>query len=187
MKNARFWTGLVFCAGLPMTLVMGTTTGSARFSVVEGSVTYNGRPVDEGLVLFQSQDRGRSPDIVAMIDRSGHFHGRAEWPLYPPGRVRFRLFVFPDPREPKGAHYAAEPGRESHGGSVESSPRNSAPPRELSVIEMAVLSRREILLPACVAGPTAPVVMTTAPTPSPWLPEIWLAPEPTRIDIDLKD
>lgn len=187
MKNARFWTGLLFCTGLPMSLVIGTSADFTQHSLVEGSVTYNGRPVTEGLVMFQSLDRKRSPDIIALVDRSGRFEGRAEWTLDPAGRTQFRIYVFPDPRDVREAQLAEKEGRKPPVKVIATVPSDFPPPRDLTGTAKAALVSRGGPPPACVAGPPAPAVKAPESKPSRWLPEIWLAPEPTRVDIDLKD
>lgn len=94
MRNARFWTGWVFCAGLPLSLIMGTVGGaSSRSSTLEGTITVNGRIVTDAVVLFESLDRSRSGDIMMLIDRDGRFGHRVEWPLLRSGRTRFRVHL----------------------------------------------------------------------------------------------
>lgn len=186
MKYARFWTGLVFCAGLPISLVMGITAGATRYSQVVGSVTYHGRPVTEAVVLFQSLDRRRTPDIVAIIDRSGHFEGRAEWSLDPPGRTQFRLHVLPDPRDARVAQLARA-GPEPPPPAAVPRSSESVPHQDLPPTDRAALALRNSRSSAAISGASAKPAASPALIPSRWLPEIWLAPEPTRIDIDLKD
>lgn len=190
MKNARFWTGLVFCTGLPLSLVMGTVgRDSMKSSSVYGKVSYNGRPLSSGLVLFESLDRVRSPDIVALIDHEGRFNGRAEWQLNPPGRTQFRIHVYPDPRENQDSPILAPAG--NSGNPAEERMREILSHRVSMGNGMAVVEEGPASIDVETPGPNDESRMEDGGLPTrnrPMRrPEIWLGPEPTHIDIDLKD
>lgn len=101
MKNARFWTGLVFFTGVPMSLVMGTVVGDqTKHSAVEGRVTHNGRPIAGGMILLESTDRKQCGDLILRLDPNGRFAGEAEWSPDFRGHLSFRAHIYPDRDSP---------------------------------------------------------------------------------------
>jgi hypothetical protein len=68
---------------------------------VEGQVIYRGRPMSSGMVCFASEDRLRSGDMIASIDRQGHFACRPQWWKGKTGETRYRISIYPDPRPPR--------------------------------------------------------------------------------------
>lgn len=183
MRNARFWTGLVFFGGLPMGLVMGMVREPVpQTSHLEGYVTYHGRPLTQGVIYLQSQDREHADDIFASIEANGHFAGSTRWSHDLVGRARFQIHLLPDPR---GA--SADPILAClvGGGVMARVTYTNLPGRETPGVRTVVSGDR--------AGAT-PSIQLPRPKMGPALPasgseqlEVWLGAEPTRLDIDLKD
>jgi hypothetical protein len=102
MKKARFWTGLVML----MSPLTGIVIASWERLIepraeVHGRVMYHGRPMRGGMISFASEDRERSADMVGRVDSNGYFSCRPQWWVDRPGRARFRICLYPDPRRPR--------------------------------------------------------------------------------------
>ncbi len=65
-----FPTFLVFLAS---TLV-GCSSGGLELAAVQGKVTYQGKPVTHGQVVFTPQDGTRGPQAIGQIQADGSFH-----------------------------------------------------------------------------------------------------------------
>ena len=60
MRTARFWTGAIAFTSLGPGILIATSVGNFDESGrVEGRVTYNGRPLRGGSIMFVSQDHRR--------------------------------------------------------------------------------------------------------------------------------
>ena len=80
MQTTRFWVGAIALTVVAAGILIATS-GSDRIESgpVQGRVTYNGRPVTGGAILFISEDRRRSDDRWFWIDRSGHYECGTDW------------------------------------------------------------------------------------------------------------
>ena len=97
MRTARFWTAAIAFTSLGPGILIATSVGNFDESGrVEGRVTYNGRPLRGGSIMFVSQDR-RSEDKVVCIDETGHYDSGTEWRRDHSAPTRFRIVILPDP------------------------------------------------------------------------------------------
>ncbi len=81
-------------------ILIATSRGNhAESGPVRGRVTYNGRPVTGGTILFISEDTRRSDDRWVWIDRSGHYECGTGWRRDRSAPTRFRICVVLDARK----------------------------------------------------------------------------------------
>ena len=115
MKIMRFWvgTGLLTLSCVLIILAMAPGEHIARTGRVVGRVKYHGRSVAGGAILFFPDDTKRSDFGRAMLDDEGRFAIESDWRREGPGRARFRICVFLDPKKypgtPQPAHEGAGP------------------------------------------------------------------------------
>lgn len=160
MNHARFWTGLVFLGGLPMGLVLEVVNESVPIeSTLEGRVRCNGRLLTQGVVYFYSQDSDRGSDVIAPINPDGTFSCRPVWPGDDGSRVRFKVHVYPGMAPEKFSAMPSEPV-----------PSSAIPTQPVPSIASPSV-------PATV-GPSSLILGAF---------DVSLGPEPTYVEIDLKD
>jgi hypothetical protein len=158
MQNSRFWAGLLFFTGVPVSLLMGRPWQErVQYSHLEGMLTFQGHPASRGVILFESMDRKRSSDILVAVDERGRFAREVDWQGDLQGRTRFRIHVEPDPRPSRKVQKVAQP---------------------------VMIGLSQALIPG---EPSASANEQSIPYWNRRFPEVWLGPEPSRLTIDLKD
>ena len=184
MKNARFWTGMVMlmCPALGIGIAShGVQYGGGPS--VQGRVMYRGRPLTKGMIFFVAKDRGRSGDIVASIDREGHFSSRPPWWKERADRAVYSIHVFPDPRL-----------REDQAGPPDGTTQEGrSPASHVEQDDHPAAGPNVVLASTSASGPMAP-----EPGGSPFPPRrffetltpaivVALDAEPVHVDVNLKD
>src|SRR5262249_32734934 len=97
MHTTRFWVGAIWLTVVAPAGLVATSRGDHTDSgPVKGCVTYNGRPVAGGTILFISEDRQRGDDKWFWIDRSGHYECGTDWRRDSSSPLRFRICVILD-------------------------------------------------------------------------------------------
>jgi hypothetical protein len=102
MQKARFWLGtalvvipLMLCAILFMPGFRLTRNGP-----VEGWVSYHGRPLAGGSILFVPEDSKETEWALAWIDEKGHYVIGSGWAREgSSSKTRFRICVIPNTHE----------------------------------------------------------------------------------------
>ena len=171
MKTMRFWvgTGLLTLICVLIILAMAPGEHIAGTGRVVGRVKYHGRPLVGGAIFFYPDDPKRSDFGRALIDEEGRFEIGSDWRREGPGRTRFRICVFLDPRKYPDA------------------PRPDQGETPAAHVIPASMGSQGPGFPA--PGPT---VGSDSPRPHFSHPAttgltVQLGPEPARINIDLKD
>lgn len=188
MKQTRFWVGIGVLTTACVLLILVAAPGYhiIRYSGrVDGRITYNGRPLQGGVVLFVPDDRERFDMSFAQIDRTGHYETDKDWRREGPGRTRFRICVVPD------AHiYPRVPSPSMEGQVLP--PEGSKRYRGLAMPAAvdaggsdALPMRGSTQSPSWARGLGGPPARYYSPTTSDLAVE--LGNEPARIDIDLAD
>ena len=99
MKRDRFWFGAVVL-GVPVVLGILLFTPGLRLTPsgpVEGSVSFHGRPLAGGSILFVPEDSKQTEWAHAWIDEKGHYAIGSDWRREGAnGRRRFHICVIPD-------------------------------------------------------------------------------------------
>ena len=186
MHASRFWVGAVALTVVAFGLLIATSRGHhAGSGPVRGRVTYNGRPVIGGTIMFISEDTRRSDDRWVWIDRSGHYECGTDWRRDRATPTRFRICVVLDaskyplrPRRTDVAGMRVPP----QGGGTGRLPRGGGGPAPIA-------------LPA-VYAPSGPPGLRTANStaterrfgnPNTTDLAVHLGPEPATINVDLTD
>jgi hypothetical protein len=178
MKIMRFWvgTGLLTLTCVLVILAIAPGEHMARTGRVVGRVKYHGRPVVGGAILFFPDDSKRGDFGRGMIDENGRFAVGSDWRREGPGRTRFRICVFLDPRKypssPQPAQEGAAP-RPDQGGT---------PPSYVIPASMGL----DLPGPRPAGGSSSPPSQRFSNPATSGL-SVELGPEPARVDIDLKD
>jgi hypothetical protein len=177
MKTMRFWvgTGLLTLTCVMLILAIAPGEHMARTGRVVGRIKYHGRPLVGGAILFYPDDPKRSDLGRAMIDENGRFAVESDWRREGPGRTRFRIGVFLDPKKYPGTPRPSQEGaaqRPDQGGTSVS----YVIPASMGLDSPA---------PSPAGGSDSPPPRFSNPATSGLTVE--LGPEPARIDIDLKD
>jgi hypothetical protein len=185
MKTERYWMGVgmftCFVMGIFIAVFGGWLTPRG---VIDGTVTYRGRPVSGGMVVFASLDL-RSDSGTARIDAKGHFVCPWWWKRDNAGESRFQIRLVPDPRLRSVAGPAtSSKDSQSDRGPVVDDPARSAE-REFTTrvlhtsmgTDATVSTRRLGELPGELPPSTAQLKVM----------EVLLGPESAHIDIDLGD
>jgi hypothetical protein len=132
---------------------------------VWGYVTYNGRPVKHAAIHFFPASRDQGRWAAGAIDRNGSYSIKSPWLRAEPGQVRYKICVIPNgwtPR-PQPSPASESAARDDQPGSLP--PQTSVPPKTAVDLEFP-----ERFLDVQTSGL-----------------EVSLGPEPTRIDVNLKD
>jgi hypothetical protein len=99
MKRARFWFGTV-ALGVPVLLVALSLTPGLRLThsgPVEGWVSFHGRPLACGSILFVPEDPKQTQWAHAWTDENGHYVIDSDWCRDGAhDMTRFRICVMPD-------------------------------------------------------------------------------------------
>jgi hypothetical protein len=66
-------SSLGFILLLALTLVVGCQGNKPTYAIVKGLVTYNGKPIEKGTIVFARE--GRPPAVMDIVD--GKFNGQA--------------------------------------------------------------------------------------------------------------
>ena len=184
MRNARFLTGMMMlmCPALGVGIASREVEEGGGPSV-KGRVMYRGRPLSKGMIFFVAKDRGRSGDMVAVIDRQGYYASRPPWWKERAERAEYSIHVFPDPRRCDDP--AGDPCASSREGVIPASHVDEGCDTEPS--RMAAVAstgspgqsswespRSEVPLPDFSASNTPRI-------------EVALDAEPVRVDVNLKD
>jgi hypothetical protein len=118
MQKARFWFGTALVVIPLMVCAFLFTPGFrlTRSGPVEGWVSFHGRPLAGGSILFVPEDSKEREWALAWIDEKGHYVIGSGWTRDAAGtKTRFRICVIPDTHE---ATAKARPRAES-GGAVD--------------------------------------------------------------------
>jgi hypothetical protein len=99
MKRDRFWFGTAMIA-MPLVLLLVTTTPGiqlTRSGTVEGHVTFHGRPLAGGSILFVPEDRSQGEWAMAWTDENGNYTISSIWSRKASdSKVRYRICLIPD-------------------------------------------------------------------------------------------
>ena len=99
MKRARFWFGAV-ALGAPVLLVVLSLTPGLRLThsgPVEGWVSFHGRPLAWGSILFVPDDAKLTQWAHAWTDENGHYVIDSDWCRDGAhGKTHYRICVIPD-------------------------------------------------------------------------------------------
>jgi hypothetical protein len=119
MNKARFWFGTVTLV-VPVLLIALAFAPGIRLiprGPVEGRVSYHGRPLAGGSILFVPEDSRQAQCAYAWIDDDGHYVIGPGWRREGSGgKSRFRICVIPDSHETAGR--ASQGARDKDGGGV---------------------------------------------------------------------
>ena len=130
-----------------------------------GQVTYNGKPLDRGFVLFYPTDEKSSDWAVGPIDKDGSYRIEPKW-RHISGRTQFRICIVPRKGKPATHMDVPHEGSDSRAVSV---PLNSTSSDAHSLVALDV------------GFPDKYTNIATSGL------QISLSREPARIDIDMKD
>jgi hypothetical protein len=166
MKKVRTWVAVlgigVPCViiGLAMTTDLFTPIGS-----IYGRVTYNGKPLERGFVLFYPTDELSNDWVVGPIGKDGSYFIDSKW-RHSSRKTRFRICIIP--RKGKPAAHVDLPGEGS----------------QSRVVPVALNSKdadSHTLVAVDMGFPQRYTNIATSGL------QITLGREPARIDIDMKD
>ncbi len=97
MRTTRFWVGTAMLIGPCMMAVIATTSANPFIGIgrVDGHVSYHGRPLTGGMVMFLPDDREDSDWVNVPIGKDGRFSIDPGWRRAAKAS-RFRICVLPD-------------------------------------------------------------------------------------------
>jgi hypothetical protein len=105
MHRDRFWFGMAMTIA-PVLLLLLMITPSIEENAsgpIEGHVSFHGRPLAWGTIIFVPKDARNVGWAVGSIDESGHYQIGSEWHREVlRGKSGFRICVMPDYREITG-------------------------------------------------------------------------------------
>lgn len=102
MNKARFWfaTGLVVVPAVLAFVYLTPGFRLTRSGPVEGWVSYHGRPLSGGSILFVPDDPNQTEWAHAWLDRNGHYVIGSSWlRVGSADRTHFRICVIPHSHE----------------------------------------------------------------------------------------
>jgi hypothetical protein len=168
MNRNRTWVGGLGISAPCVLFTLAMTPGLAPTSSgpVHGRVTYNGRPMDGGYILFEPMERDSNQWAVGAIGRGGNYSIDSQWQRGKQGKECFRICVVPN----KGTPAAPSP-----------SLCEGASPDE---VPMALGSEVPDSGQTVAVDSGFPKRFTNARTSG---LHVTLGREPARVDIDLKD
>ncbi len=166
MRKVRTWVA-VLGIGVPCVIVAiaMTTNWFSSAGSIYGQVTYKGKPLDRGFVLFYPTDETETDWVVGPIDKNGSYSIHSGW-RHHSGKKRFRICIIP--RKGKPAAHVDLTGQESHS----------------KVIPVELNSKGDDshqLVAVDIGFPHRYTNIATSGL------QITLGREPVQIDIDLKD
>lgn len=153
--------------GIPAVLILlaMTTNFFTPTGTIYGRVTYNGKPLERGFILFYPADE-KCPDwVVGTIDHGGTYRIDSKW-RHNSSETRFRICIIPRKMRPSAHQDMRDDGSESRVVPVSLGANHSEPHRPVAV---------EVGFPKRFTN-----VLTSGL-------QITLGREPARIDIDMKD
>jgi hypothetical protein len=102
MKRERFWFGTAMIVVPVMLLLIALSPVTVKPSgPVEGHVTFHGRPLSGGSILFVPEDTRQGSWAMAWIDENGHYQIGSSWSRdVPRGKMRYRICLMPDTHDP---------------------------------------------------------------------------------------
>jgi hypothetical protein len=166
MNKTRKWvTGLAIGIPVAMMLIARYSNFFTPTGALYGQVTYNGKPLDRGFVLFYPTDEKSNDWVVGTIDKDGNYRIDAKW-RHNPDKMRFRICIIP--RKGKPVAHVDVPHQES--GS--------------RVVPVALNSKETDAHPLVALDVGFPHRFTNISTSG---LQITIGREPARIDIDMKD
>jgi hypothetical protein len=99
MKRDRFWFGTAMIAVPVMLLLVTLSPGFklTRSGPVEGHVTFRGRPLAGGSILFVPEDPRQGAWALAWIDENGDYRIGSIWSRDGSvSKMRYRICLMPD-------------------------------------------------------------------------------------------
>jgi hypothetical protein len=99
MKKYRFWFGTAMIVVPVMLLLVSLSPGIelARSGPVEGHVTFHGRPLAGGSILFVPEDTRDGAWALAFLDENGHYTIGSIWSRKASSsKARYRICLIPD-------------------------------------------------------------------------------------------
>jgi hypothetical protein len=106
MKKDRFWFGMTMIAVPVMVVLVALSPGFklTRSGPVEGHVTFRGRPLVGGAILFVPEDPRQGDWALAWIDENGDYRIGSIWSRDGSvSKMRYRICLMP------GAYDASNP------------------------------------------------------------------------------
>jgi hypothetical protein len=99
MRKDRFWFGVATIAVPVLFLVVSRSPGLelTQSGPVEGQVTFHGRPLAGGLILFVPEGMCEGTRALAWIDEEGHYRIGSVWDRKASSsKTRYRICLTPD-------------------------------------------------------------------------------------------
>ncbi len=97
MKTARFWTGTGLLTGLAIAISLALSPPADETSgLIEGTVTYQGRPVRGGTIFLIEDGVGLPSADSATIDENGRYQFNPAWKRPGTGAKTYRIVVVMD-------------------------------------------------------------------------------------------
>lgn len=170
MNRTRKWVTLL-AVGIPfviLVLSMNTQLFSSLFGstgAIYGRVTYNGKPLERGFVLFYPTDENSADWVVGTIGKDGTYRIESKW-RHNTAKKQFRICIVPRRGKP-AAHVEV--------------PHEGSGPLTVPVELNSKSSDAHPLVAVNIGFPRRFTNVATSGL------QITLGREPARIDIDLKD
>jgi hypothetical protein len=99
MRMDRFWFGAAMIA-VPVLFLGGSLSPGIELTQsgsVEGQVTFHGRPLAGGLILFVPEGMREGSRALAWIDENGHYRIDSVWDRkVSSSKTRYRICLTPD-------------------------------------------------------------------------------------------
>jgi hypothetical protein len=118
MQRERFWFGMALVIAPVLLLLLTITPGieEDQSGPVEGHVSFHGRPLAGGTIMFIPKDSSRISWAMGGIDESGHYEIGSDWHReLLKGKAGYRICVMPDYRTTSG-RISQGPDRAQTGG-----------------------------------------------------------------------
>jgi hypothetical protein len=164
MKTSRMWfAALIFLA--PWSTLMFIASAESDLSPtgpVSGRVTYNGRPLESGVIYFDPIEENSSDRCAGLIGKDGVYFIDAGWRR---GQAKFRIAVLPALRKPSVASGSPGEGTSTRAKGVSAIP--NAETRTLASVAFPIPQRYGDIRSSGL--------------------RVNLGREDARVDIDLKD
>jgi hypothetical protein len=186
METVRFWTGAALLVGLAAMIVMAISDRRVEpAGRIEGMVLLRGRPLKGGTIYFDSDTSKPGECTWAPIDEEGHFHCDPAWQRDRTRRMHYRVRIVLGPRNFPPERLSTAPV-EGSGDGVEARPGpGPAGDRHLQPrVVKASLEGGDPDSPRRSVGSDAQQRISEVRIAE---REVWLGPEPARVDIDLRD
>jgi hypothetical protein len=105
MQRDRFWfgTAMVIVPVLLLLLAITPSIEENQSGPVEDRVSFHGRPLAGGTIIFIPKDTRHGSEAIGCIDESGHYEIGSDWNREAlKGKADFRICVMPDYRKATG-------------------------------------------------------------------------------------